>query len=329
MNPHGLVELLHSTIPAKLPVLIKGAPGIGKTDIVHQAASDLGVDVIISHPVIEDPTNYKGMPAVVNGKAKWLPFGDLQRLINAKRPTVAFMDDLGQAPPAVQAAAMQLLLARRIGEHAISDHITFVAATNRREDRAGVTTILEPVKSRFAAIVELQVDVDVWCEWAMANGIVPEVIAFIRFRPALLMDTETPTNDIVNRPCPRTVANLSRLFAAGVSDLEAYAGATGVGFATEFAGFLRVWRLLPDIDQVLSDPSSASVPNDPAALYALASVLAGRATAENTSHIMEYALRMPPEFSTLTIKDVVRQCPDAANNTAYIEWAVANQNTLV
>ncbi len=43
---------------------------------------------------------------------------------------VCLLDDLGQAPPAVQAAAMQLLLARRVNGHAVSDHVTFLAATN-------------------------------------------------------------------------------------------------------------------------------------------------------------------------------------------------------
>ena len=67
----------------------------------------------------------------------------------------SFLDDLGQAPMSVQAAAMQLILARRINGFKISDKVIFMAATNRREDKAGVTGILEPVKSRFAWIVEL------------------------------------------------------------------------------------------------------------------------------------------------------------------------------
>ena len=76
------------------------------------------------------------------------------------------MDDLGQAPPAVQAAAMQLILARRINGSLVSDEVCFVAATNRKNDKAGVARILEPVKSRFAAIVELTPCVEEWATWA-------------------------------------------------------------------------------------------------------------------------------------------------------------------
>ncbi len=75
--------------------------------------------------------------------------------MTATKLTACFIDDLGQATPAVQAAAMQLILARTLNGHRVSDHVVFIAATNRRTDRAGVSGILEPVKSRFATLVEL------------------------------------------------------------------------------------------------------------------------------------------------------------------------------
>ena len=53
MKPSQLYKLLSRTIPAKLPVLIKGAPGIGKTDIVSQACNDAGAELIVSHPVVD------------------------------------------------------------------------------------------------------------------------------------------------------------------------------------------------------------------------------------------------------------------------------------
>lgn len=64
MKPSQLYELLSRTIPAKLPVLIKGAPGIGKTDIVSQACKDAGAELIVSHPVVDEPIDYKGLPFV-------------------------------------------------------------------------------------------------------------------------------------------------------------------------------------------------------------------------------------------------------------------------
>jgi len=328
MKANELKALLRRTIPAGLPILIKGAPGIGKSDIVAQAAGRVGADLVVSHPVVSDPTDYKGLPAIVGGQAEFLPFGGLRALMGACVPTVAFLDDLGQAPAVVQAAAMQLILGRRINGHAISSMVTFVAATNRREDRAGVTGILEPVKSRFATIVELNVDVDAWCQWAAENDVPVEVIAFIRFRPELLMDTSRPTNDIVNRPSPRTVTYAGKLFSLGLEDPESFGGACGEGWAAEFLGFVRMWRQLPSIDGILVNPGSAEVPSDPAALFAVSTALAERACAKSGSRIMQYLARLPEEFAVLCIRDAIRRDPGFARCKRFISWAAENSEML-
>ena len=330
LTPKQMVEFLVAMIPNQFPVLLKAPPGVGKSDIVGQATAQCGQELVLMHPVVHDPTNYTGMPAIVNGAAEFLPFGELRLLINAKKPTVCFFDDLGQAPACVQAAAMQLLLARRIGQNKVSDKVTFVAATNRKEDKAGVTSILEPVKSRFYSIVELGVHPEEWCQWALANGVPAEVVAFIRFRPELLMDKGTPSNDIVNRPCPRTVTFLGKMFSKGIRLYPAFVGAVGEGFAAEFMGFLRVWESLPDIESILRNPSGAKLPADPASCYAVVTALAPQVKErKNASAVMKYAVRLPEEFATLLIREAHRMFPAVANCREFITWAETHQADLV
>jgi MoxR-like ATPase len=331
MKPTQLIDLLARLIPAGLPCLIKGAPGIGKSDIVEQAAKLAQAELIISHPVTSDPTDFKGLPYASDGEAHFLPFGDLNLLIKAQARTVFFLDDLGQAPPAVQAAAMQLILARRINGHHVSPLVTFVAATNRRQDRAAVSGILEPVKSRFATIVELEPDLTDWTRWALSAGLPTELIAFIRFRPELLHKF-TPSPDITNSPCPRTVAYVGRLMQAGMPaelEYEAYAGAAGEGFAAEFVGFLRIFRELPDPDAVLLNPQAADVPSKPAALYALCGALARKASAQNADRLFTYANRLPAEFSTLLMLDSAHLCPAVQKTRGFIDWQVKHQDIMI
>ena len=329
MTPKQLATTLAKTIAAKLPVLIKGPPGVGKTAIVEQAAEEAGANLIVMHPVVSDPTDFKGMPAITaKGTAEFLPFGDLKALMTAKAPTVCLMDDVGQAPAAVQAALMQLILARQINGKAISDHVVFVAATNRREDKAGVSGLLEPVKSRFATIVDLEPNVNHWCEWALENRVPPEVVAFVRFRPELMTAPGAPTNDIVNRPSPRTVTNMSKLYAIGFDDLETLGGAVGAAFAAEFVGFIKVWKDLPSVDSILVSPESAKLPQTPAGRFAIATALATVATAENMGRVIKYAVRLPEEFSVLCVRDALRKSPAAANCADFIKWANKNQALL-
>lgn len=335
MKPSELTAFLAQTIAARLPVLITGAPGIGKSDIVSAAAMTAGAELILSHPAVADPTDVKGLPWVVDGAATFLPFGELNRAINAERLTVWFLDDLGQASPAVQASYMQLLLARRVNGHVLSDNVVFIAATNRRTDRAGVSGILEPVKSRFGAIVELTPDLNEWSSWALDNGIAPELIAFLRFQPDLLCKFAA-TADLTNSPVPRTWSNVSKLLSLNLSpavQAAAFSGAVGEGAATEFLAFLRLYRELPNVDAILMNPDGGDIPTAPATLYALTGALAHRTTEQNFGRIARYAERLltagSGEFAVMLVRDAIKRHPAVTATQAYVRLCVGEMGQLV
>lgn len=337
VNPKQLESLIVTSLSIHEPLLITGAPGIGKTDIVLQAAKKAEHKIMVSHPVVSDPTDAKGLPFCVTeaetGKqvATFLPYGDLRRALNSTEPLCWFLDDLGQASPAVQASYMQLLLSRRINGHKLPDTVSFIAATNRRQDRAGVSGILEPVKSRFGAIVELQTDIDSWSAWAIENGIKTELIAFMRFRPELLSDFK-PSGDMDNSPCPRTWTKLNKYLLANIDDELLWpvaVGAVGEGAAGEFIAFLKIFRSLPNIDAVLMDPASFQSPNNPAVIYALCGALARKATKDNFSRIVEISEKLPREFSVLLVSDCLKYNDEITTCRAFIDWNVKNADILL
>ncbi|MDE3021349.1 MAG: AAA family ATPase [Pseudomonadota bacterium] len=327
VRPSQLGQILAKTIPTQLPVLITGAPGIGKSDIVTQAAKAANAEIIISHPAVADPTDVKGLPWVANDAihATFLPYGDLHRAITATKPTVWFLDDLGQAPASVQAGYMQLLLARQVGEHVLPDCISFIAATNRRVDRAGVSGILEPVKSRFTTILELSPTLDDWCSWAIASNVPSEVIAYLRFQPDFLQKFN-PTADLVNSPSPRTWANLGKLLNLGLPkemEVMAFAGAVGEEAAVNFTSFLRLYRDLPNPDAIMMAPDSAIIPKEISTLYAVSTALAARANANNFSRVMTYLERLEQngyaEYSVLCIRDALLRDKNITTSPAFIK----------
>ncbi len=336
MRPKDVSKLLAATIAARLAVLVTGAPGVGKSDVVEQAAASAKNELIVSHPVVSDPTEAKGIPWPKEGGkvATFLPFEDLHAALTCKKPTTWFIDDIGQAAPATQASFMQLLLARRVNGKKLPDHLTFVAATNRRTDRAGVSGLLEPVKSRFLSIVSLEPNLDDWCNWALKSGVPAELIAFLRFRPELLHQFN-PTLDLVNSPCPRTWANVGRIINLDLPEkleLTTMIGAVGEGPAAECQAFLRIWRNLPSLDAILADPTSAEIPDQPATLYAVSVGLAAKANQNNFSRIKTYADRMfedgKGEFAVLTIRDCVRKNPSIQSTPTFIELASSKLGNL-
>ena len=338
MKPSELVQVLKILVPQKMPVLIQGPPGVGKTAIADLVCTELRYDLIISHPVVDEPVDYKGMPHVSattesNPTASWIPYGQVRQLIEAKKPTIWLIDDLGQAPLSVQAALMQWIHrdSRTLNGQRLSEHVSIVACTNRREDRAGVSGFLEPVKSRFASILQLDVDHHEWTDWATGR-LPPELIAFIGFRPELL-SKPVPSGDLKQSPSPRgweSVGLLHRHIAALPSNLrlEIITGAVGEAAASEYAGFLQVFHELPEFDDIVARPKKAEVPVHAHTLYALCGMLAMDATAKNMGAIITYAERMPEEFQYLLVRFIARLNAEATETAAYIRWATSHQEGL-
>lgn len=335
MRAKALVEFLTAAMGKQLPVLVTGAPGIGKSDIAYQATKNLGAELIISHPVVSDPTDAKGLPWIGKGKdeATFLPFGELAKILKATKPTVWFIDDLGQASPAVQASYMQPLLTRLAGGRPIPDCVSIIAATNRRTDRAGVAGILEPVKSRFVSIVELEANADDWCHWAVDAGIPWELIAFMRFRPNLLSDFK-PTADMQNSPSPRTWHSVSKLLSLNLPDaiqFEAVCGAVGPGAGAEFTAYLDIVRKLPNLDQIIIDPQGAPLPqrSEPSTCYAVAAGLASKTNLANFDSVAAYAERMAKnnlgEFGVLLVRDAVRRVPEISGTYSFTRMATSSE----
>ncbi len=336
INPKKAEQLLSAYINARTPILLTGAPGVGKSSIVEAAAKAARCDIILSHPVVSDPTDAKGLPwpGKDGESATFLPFGDLAQAIKATKPTVWFLDDLGQASPAVQASYMQLLLARRVNGHTLPDCVTFVAATNRRSDRAGVTGILTPVLSRFGSVVEIEVSVDDWTQWALGADMPPELISFLRFRPDLLhvFDGAKKANDMENFPCPRTWEYVGKTLKMALpEDLEfaAIAGAVGEGAAIELRAFLTMLRSsLPNPDKIILDPDNAPIPSRPDMLWAVCTALAKKVSDANCGRIFRYAERLhadgKSEFGTLMVKDITRMQPQVCDTPDWARLAVSD-----
>ena len=331
MKPSQLTSFLLKAIVAKEPVLIVSAPGVGKTAIVEHACSVVNAHYIPRFPTIEDPTDSKGMPGFVDGEAMFVPFKDMKVLMNATELTCCFIDDLGQAVEAVQKPYMQLIHARKSNGYRVSDHVAFIAATNRHTDKAGVSGVLEPVKSRFVTIIKLEPDVEDWVSWALKVGLPTELIAFIRFRPELLFQFQ-PTKEIKNSPCPRTVHNVGKLMQMGIPtelEYEVYEGAAGEGFAAEFTGFLQIYRKLPNPDTVLMNPMKAEVPDDSATLYAISVAIARKASENNIDRVITYANRLPVEFNVLLMRDALGVSPEISSTRPYIQWLSDNSSVLI
>jgi MoxR-like ATPase len=324
MKASAICSALRCLVAAKQPVFLWGGPGIGKSAIVRQLAEGLAVPLQDVRALLLDPVDLRGLPTVgSDGRSKWCPPDFLPQ----GGEGILFLDELNAAPAMVQAGCYQLVLDRRLGEYTLPDGWAIVAAGNRDSDRAVTTKMPTPLRNRFVHL-EFEVDLQEWSEWAIRTNIRPEVIAFLRFRPELLNQFDRDANAF---PSPRSWEFVSRILEAAPDkslEHELFAGAVGPGAATEFTGFLRMFRELPNIDAILLNPNHELVPDAPAAQYAVATALARCATDNNFDRICQYLNRMPTEFRVLSVRDASLHAPEIRTTPAYTKWAVENHHVL-
>lgn len=316
MRIRDIMTLLPQAIEHHMNILLVSSPGIGKTSVVKEVTDGRQIEIIWKHPSVEDPTDLKGFGAIDRdtGVAKFYPFEDVHSLMLAKKTTVLFMDDFGQAPASVQAPYMQLLWGRRLNGYVLPDYVSFIIATNDRKDKAGVQGILEPVKSR-TTIIHMEADEEDWYIWAYKNDMPPELISFLKWRKnvkggSLLYDFK-PTLDMTNSPCPRTVETVGRWINLNLPkhiEKEVISGCVGEGFAVELAAFLKTYRELPDPDDILANPKKYKdkfKADRPDILYAILGALTHKATKKNFNNVVEFSFFLPEEFAVTLVKDCV------------------------
>ncbi len=333
MNPQKLVPLLAKLFELGERPLLIGSPGSAKTSCVKAAAREADFDLLIMHPVTDDPVDWKGIPYVGghNKVAEFLPAGSLRRLVDVKKPTVAFLDDLGQAPPAVQAATMQPVLGGEINGHIIPDDVVWCAASNRREDKAGVSGLITPLLNRFSPLLNVEVDEDSWCEWALQNDMPHDLVSYIRFKPDLLGKFAADSGrDMKATTTPRSLAALGRLVNAGIEDPETLSGAAGEGVAAEYLAHRRIAQGLPRAEDIFAAPTKAKVPprDKPDVLYALMGALAFKVRKGTFTKLTTDLERTPIEFAVLCVKDALNRDKQLKSSNAFVKWALKNKEAF-
>lgn len=326
MNPKQIKDSLKTLLPLRQPVFIWGPPGVGKSQVVAQVASEKGLRLTDVRAVLLDPVDLRGLPSVgADGTAHWCP----PSFLPTKGEGVLFLDELNAAPPLVQAACYQLVLDRKVGEYELPEGWTVVAAGNRESDRAVTHRMPSALANRFVHL-DFSVDANAWLEWAEERGLHEEIRAFIRFRPNLLHAFDPKKNEKAF-PSPRSWEFAARILATSTDrelELSLLKGTVGPGAAAEFAGFSRMFRQLPDPDAVINQPDTAVVPEEPATLYALCEALAKKAGENTAESIVMYASRLPAEFGVLLVRDAVKTHKGVVETPAFSHWATANSDVL-
>ncbi len=327
MNASAISQALELLIAIRQPVFLWGPPGIGKSQVVRQTADRAGLQLIDLRAILLDPVDLRGLPRITGeGSAEWCTPAFFPR----KGRGLLFLDELNAAPPLVQASCYQLVLDRRLGEYELPQGWTVIAAGNRESDRAVAHRMPSALANRFVHI-DFTVEFDPWLLWAEANGISSKIIAFLRFRPSLLHDFD-PERSGRAFPSPRSWEFASRLLQQQpdpsiLGDL--LTGTVGPAAAAELTAFLEIRQSLPSVEDILNAPHTLEIPSDPAVLFALCEMAGRAAEPDRTRPLLDFAGRLPDEFSVLLVREAVRTCREIAESDEFARWAERHAEVLV
>lgn len=325
------LELLYGgALRAKIPfrqipaVFLWGAAGVGKSDAVKQfaellaASSGKRVHISDVRVLLLSPVDFNGLP-VADAERKtavWLrpsmfDMDPSEDLIN-----VLFLDELSSAPQSVQAAAYQITLDRRVGEHALPDNCIVIAAGNRTTDQSVAYQMPKALANRMLHFHVVS-DFQSWKAWAQRTGIDSRIIGYLSFDNSRLC--AVPEHSDVAYTTPRTWAFVdSTLKATAGMNIDSpevhqlISAAVGKDVAIEFETWCRVWKHLPSAEEIRRGVCR-EYPRTQDALFALSAslteaVLRGGDALSLTEldNICAYVSRFPADFALAFFQDLNR-----------------------
>jgi hypothetical protein len=243
---------------ANLPMLVFGAPGVGKSQQICQASDpdDLVIDLRLNSlesidmrglPVIKKDDN--GNPVTVEWvRPEFLP-SEAGIIVQGKKYTkgILFLDELNTALPSVQNPALQLVLDRRIGSHFLGKDWYICAAANRSADGAHTYPLSSALLDRFV-IYDYSPNYNTWVKWAIENKVHNDVVGYISFSPGNLLvprkDEHSPSAN------PRSWVYVSKRLHLGQNSLSQIRACVGT-VASEFCAYMKVCESLPDIPKLV------------------------------------------------------------------------------
>ena len=211
-------------IPAirQRPILLMGPPGIGKTQIMEQAARECGVALVAYTITHHTRQSAIGLPFISKKEYGGREYSATEytmseivaSIYDRMRETgltegILFIDEINCVSETLAPAMLQFLQCKTFGNHEIPEGWVIVAAGNPPEYNKSVREFDVVTLDRIKKII-IEPDLNVWKEYAYAQNIHPAIISYLNIRPQYFCTVET-TVDGKRFATPRGWEDLSQL----------------------------------------------------------------------------------------------------------------------
>ena len=204
------------------PVLLLGAPGIGKTQIMEQIAQECGIGLVAYTITHHTRQSAIGLPFIskqcFGGKEYTVTEYTMSEIVasvyekmekTGLKEGILFIDEINCVSETLAPAMLQFLQCKTFGSHEIPQGWIIVAAGNPPEYNKSVREFDVVTMDRVRKI-EVEPDFAVWKEYALTQQLHPAVIAYLNTRTANFYKMET-TVDGRRFATPRGWEDLSQM----------------------------------------------------------------------------------------------------------------------
>ena len=258
-----------------LPIFLHGAPGVGKSMIVRDAAKAVKAATGVDFGFVDErlanfePSDVAGIPYVSHAGLtteqmkfsipSWVPTKERVARGDFPKYGLLMLDEMSNASVQVQQAAYRVVLDREL-HHGVTlaEGWMIVAAGNRKEDKTGANDLKPALGNRFGTHLTVTTNAEIWTKWALRAGIHQKVIAFVNAHPQLLHDFK-PSDPKPSFPSPRSWQMVSDWICVGLPDNHFHAtiaGCVGESAAMQFATFLKYYHTMPNWNKVMKGEES-------------------------------------------------------------------------
>ncbi len=204
------------------PILLIGAPGIGKTQIMAQIAKECGLGLVSYTNTHHTRQSALGLPFIRTRNFGGTDYSVTEYTMSeiiasiydemertGKKNGILFIDEINCVSETLAPAMLQFLQYKTFGSHAVPEGWIIVAAGNPAEYNKSVRPF-DVVTLDRVKLIEVEPDFTVWKEYAGEKGLHPAIISYLSLKPAGFYHMET-TVDGMYFATPRGWEDLSGL----------------------------------------------------------------------------------------------------------------------
>lgn len=274
---------LYTTTSERIPLLILGEGGIGKTTVVREAAQEIAklkgkefieytdehAEKILANPeryfVLtsfilseSEPSDFLGLPREQGDVVKYKPL--IWVKVMNKCDGILLIDEFtNEVRSDLMSACYKIVDERKAGFTKFSDGVMVICTGNTPESSSLATELPAPMLTRAIILKPSPPSVDDWANWmnnkygnAWDKRVYGFMKAFEKTDPSVVNTSKLQLGTDAY-PCRRSQTKIARLLHLGFNDQDTIIGAIGQNAGAKLKAFLE---LTVDIDDLIERPES-------------------------------------------------------------------------